>query len=174
MIVTTSDFDRKLNWVRRKSAPPTAGLVRMLLRRRPTRPQLPGLRKLSFRIIFWQFSMLDLPDMKVLKRMTWNELLQVNLNLSTSEQNYAISKSKLGICWIYDRCFFERFIPASSKLTIENTLDRSRIETIFWSFSIPELKVNLFSTSESTFGATKESPPGKKTLSISKKRNTCS
>jgi hypothetical protein len=31
--------------------------------------------------------MLDLPDMKVLKRMTWNELLQVNLNLSTREQN---------------------------------------------------------------------------------------
>jgi len=87
MISTISDFDRKLNWARRSSAPPATGLVRMVLRRRPTRPQLPCLRKLSLRIIFWQFSMLDLPDMKVLKRMTWNELLQVNLNLSTREQN---------------------------------------------------------------------------------------
>ena len=61
---------RKLNSASSPSGPCSLCLVKMLFRRSPTKPQLSYFLKLSLRMIFWQFSTLERPCMKVLNKIT--------------------------------------------------------------------------------------------------------
>jgi len=67
-------------------------------------------------------------------------------------------------------CFL--ITPAFSKLNIEKILERNLMEISSSSFYDDNVKCS--STSANGLGATSGSPPGKKTLSISRNKNTCS
>mgnify|MGYP006893269795 CR=1 FL=1 len=82
-----------------------------------------------------------------------------------------MSKSRADIFYIELTYFEFRFIPAFSNEIIENTLESSLIDVKLGS---PCPIVFCFSVSLNMLGATRESPPGKNTLSISRKRKTYS
>jgi hypothetical protein len=173
-VFTISDCVRNLNSSPRDGREPSAFrvvLVRIDLSRSPTRPPLPCFLNPSLVMILLQFSILALPVRKALNKMTWKAVLYVNLKRSTRVQYCAISKSNLLTVVKFCSGFLLMSMPTDSKLTRENILDSNLIEV---SFGLPYPRIWVDSISLSDSGAIRGSPPGKKTLSISKKRNTYS
>ena len=107
---------------------PSVVRVKNDLMMRPERPELSCLRKQSFGTKFKQLKRLALPDTTARKRIIWKVDLQVYLNRSIRVQNWAMSKSKLLTSTL--RPFRDyMFTPASSRLNMENILDRNRADS---------------------------------------------